>query len=71
MQPENDPLAVRRFWDRYIAAVRSKGVSEPFDRWHVIRAEAFIKQLGNRRLVELEAEDISRYLTKPGRTPSL
>ena len=33
----------RRFWERYIKLLHVHGVKPPADRWHVVRAEGFIR----------------------------
>jgi integron integrase len=61
----------RRFWDRYLKVLHSHGVKPPFDRWHVLRAEQFIKAFPARRLGELGPDEVSRYLEEAGRKGDL
>lgn len=61
----------RRFWDRYIKLLHSQGVKPPADRWHVVRAEAFIRAFPGRRLAELGREEVSGYFEKMGREGGL
>jgi hypothetical protein len=41
MTPEREAALVR-FWERYIEIIQNQGVTKPFDRWYVIRAQAYI-----------------------------
>ncbi len=61
----------RRFWERYLKALHKQGVKPPFDRWHVIRAEAFIRSFSGRRLAEIGAQEVSAYLQEAGRRGDL
>jgi len=55
-----------RFWDRYIQALRKQGVKPPFDRWHVRRAEQFIKAHPEQGLLDLGPEAVQQYLRRLG-----
>ena len=57
-------------WDRFIERLREQGVKGPFARWQVIRAEQFIKA-SEKRLEELEPNDVNRYLEAVGRKGNL
>lgn len=61
----------RRFWERYRNAVISQGVKPTAVRWHAVRAERFIAAFPGRRLAEIGAEDIARYLTRQGQKSSV
>ena len=45
----------RRFWDSFIQLLHEQGVKPPADRWHVVRAEGFIRAFPGRKLAELTA----------------
>ncbi|WP_421621133.1 phage integrase N-terminal SAM-like domain-containing protein [Alkalilimnicola ehrlichii] len=60
-----------RFWDRYIQALRKQGVKPPFDRWHVRRAEEFIKAHPDQRLRELGPDAVQSYLRRKGHAGNL
>ncbi len=61
----------RRFWDRYLKILHSQGIQPPFDRWHVLRAEQFIRAFPGRRLAEIGAGEVSAYLEEAGRKGDL
>jgi integron integrase len=61
------PSAVDRFWDRFIDRARKSGVKEPAIRWHVRRAEQYLKAFAGRRLAEHSVQDVSGYLEGVGR----
>lgn len=61
----------RRFWDRYLKILHSHGIRPPFDRWHVVRAEQFIRAFPDRRLGELGADEVWGYLQEVGRKGDL
>ncbi len=67
MREESRAVRERRFWGRYIEVLNKQGIKPPFDKWHVRRAEAFIRAFPNRRLADLGPEDVSGYLTQMGR----
>lgn len=56
----------RRFWDRYIQLLNNQGIEQPFDRWHVRRAEEFIRAFPDRKLAEIGADEVSTYLVEAG-----
>ena len=37
-------------WQRYTRVLHGKGITPPFDRWYVIRAEEFLKNHKGKRL---------------------
>ncbi len=57
----------RQFWDRYSKTAIKQGIKPDFVRWHVLRAESFIKAFPGRRLVDLGPDDITAYLLEAGR----
>jgi len=59
--------AVARFWDRFVERARKNGVKEPALRWHVRRAEAYLKAFPGKRLAEHTREDVVGYLEQAGR----
>lgn len=61
----------RRFWDRYLKLLHDQGVKPPADRWHVVRAEGFIRAFPGQKLAELTADDVSAYLQTVGRAGAL
>jgi integron integrase len=62
---------IERFWDRFIAIVRTSGVKKPFDRWYVIRAEEYIGSYPDKRLQDHTKEDIESWLGALGRKNNL
>jgi len=61
----------RRFWDRYIKVLHKQGIKPPFDRWHVVRSEQFIKALAGRRLVDTQPHHLTEFFTQLGRDSRL
>lgn len=61
----------RRFWDRYIGILHKQGVKPPFDRWHVVRAEQFIRAFPDCKLAGHTPDSVSAYLAEVGRQPGL
>ena len=51
-------VRIERFWDRFIDIVRKNGVSPPFDRWYVIRAEEYIRAYAGKRLQDHDRRDV-------------
>jgi hypothetical protein len=64
--PERE-AALARFWERYIEIIHNQGVKEPFDRWYVIRAQAYIDARPGLRLKAHQASDLTDYLNALGR----
>ena len=60
-----------RFWDGYLELLHKQGVKPPADRWHVVRAEGFIRAFPGRKLADLSADEVSDYLVKVGREGAL
>lgn len=63
--------SVGKFWDRYIHLLNKQGIKEPFDRWHVKRAEQYIAAYPDRKLTSHRPEEVANYLTQLGRDPQL
>lgn len=61
----------RRFWDRYIKILHKQGITPPFDRWHVIRAEQFLKAFPDRKLADQTPDSVHAYLEDCGRQAGL
>lgn len=61
----------RRFWDNFLKLLHKQGVKPPADRWHVVRAEGFIRAFPGQKLAELSADDVSGYLLRVGREGGL
>jgi integron integrase len=59
--------AEQRFWDRFIDRARKNGVKESAIRWHVRRAEDYLKAFPDKRLGEHTRADITGYLEHAGR----
>lgn len=57
----------RRFWDRYLAILHKQGIRPPFDRWHVVRAEQFLKAFPGRKLADHGPDSVRAYLEDAGR----
>lgn len=58
---------VEIFWDRYLDLLNKRGVKPKVARWYVRRAEAFVKSLEGRKLRDLDATEVNRYLEELGR----
>ncbi len=61
----------RRFWDRYINILHKHGIKPPFDRWHVVRAEQFLKAFPDRKLADHTPDSVRGYLEDVGRPAGL
>jgi len=59
--------AVSRFWSRFLDRARKNGVKDSALRWHVLRAEQYLKAFPDKRLAEHSAEDVTVYLEEAGR----
>ncbi len=58
-------------WDKYIGSLIKQGVKPTVARWHVIRAEQFLKAFPDRELNDISPVDITTYLENLGRSPGL
>jgi hypothetical protein len=63
--------SVSRFWDKYIAKTVACNVSDASRRWYVKHVECFIKAHSERRLADLKAADVTKYLEEIGRKPDM
>jgi hypothetical protein len=63
--------ALARFWERYIEIIQNQGVTKSFDRWYVIRAQAYIDARPGWRLKAHQASDLTDYLNALGRKSGL
>ena len=63
--------ALTRFWERHIEILQHQGITKPFDRWYVIRAQAYIDARPGLRLKEHKASDLTDYLNVLGRKSSM
>ena len=60
--------AEEQFWTKFIAKLSEKGIkNNEVLRWHVLRAEQYIKAFPGKRLAEHTVEDVNRYLQDAGR----
>jgi hypothetical protein len=59
--------AEERFWERFLDRARTNGVKEAALRWHVRRAEAYLKAFPGKRLGQHTREDVTGYLAQAGR----
>ena len=64
--PERE-AALARFWERYIEIIQNQGVTKPYDRWYVIRAQAYVDAHPGLRLKEHQVSDLTDYLNALGR----
>jgi integron integrase len=62
---------IERFWSNYLAQLDKAQVLQDRRRWYVLRAERFLEAIQPRRLAELGAQDVSKYLSDAGRDTSL
>ncbi len=61
----------RRFWDNYVKLLHKQGIMPPADRWHVLRAEGFIRAFPGQKLADLSPDEVSTYLQRVGREGNL
>jgi integron integrase len=71
MDREATDESVQRFWDRYLKSLHDQGIGPPADRWHVIRAEHYIRAFPDKRVTEHTPDDVTAYLTRQGRDTAL
>lgn len=60
-------VSARRLWDSYLELLHKEGIAAPYDRWHIIRAENYIKAIPDRILDEHLPDDVNKYLSHLGR----
>jgi hypothetical protein len=68
--PEHQ-AAIARFWEHYVEMLQHQGVTKPFDRWYVIRAQDYIDAHPDLRLKQHRMSDPTKYLNALGRKPGL
>ncbi len=54
------------FWDSYIERLQKQGVKPAVLRWHVIRAEQFLKLFPNKKLEEIRSTELRDYFQDLG-----
>lgn len=52
----------KKFWDKFILFITSKGVKPSATRWYVIRVEQYIKYFPNKRLAEHSHDNVNEFL---------
>jgi integron integrase len=62
---------MNNLWQRYTSVLHGKGITPPFDRWYVIRAEEFLKNHKGKRLREYTCDLVQLYLSDLGRCNAL
>ena len=62
---------MKDLWQQYIHVLHAKGIRPPFDRWYVIRAEAFARAHQGKQLKEYTCDLVQLYLADLGRCNSL
>ncbi len=63
--------SVSRFWDKNIEKTVACNVPDGARRWYVKHVEVFIKAHSERRLADLKAADVTKYLEEIGRKPDM
>jgi integron integrase len=58
-------------WSRFLALLRERGIADSAARWHLFRAEQFLKARPDRNPATCAAEEIIGYLTEAERTARL
>ncbi len=69
--PSTHEKKVRTFWARYAEKELESGAKPPFDRWLVIRAEAYVAAHPGRKLADQSAAKVDAYLAAFGRKPEI
>jgi hypothetical protein len=69
--PSTHEEKVRAFWARYAEKVLESVAKLPFDRWPVIRAEAYVATHPGRKLADQSAAEVDAYLAALGRKPGV
>jgi hypothetical protein len=67
LQPAKEKNAKERFWERFMERARTNGVKEMAIRWHVRRAETYLKAFPSQRLAQHRVDDVAGYLEQAGR----
>ncbi|MCP4408751.1 MAG: integron integrase, partial [Gammaproteobacteria bacterium] len=74
MQDRSTPARqaeIAKFWERYINILHHQGITEPSDRWYLLRAQAYIDAYPEARLKTHQASGLTKYLNALGRTSGL
>jgi integron integrase len=58
-------------WQKFLRFVHASGIRSPADRYHVLRAEHFVRTLKNQSIEDCTAADVTRYLGDLGRRGTL
>ncbi len=62
---------MKDLWPQYLHILHAMDILPPIDRWHVIRAEAFLRSQQGKRLREYTPEIVQSYLADLGRSQYL
>ncbi len=69
--PSTHEEKVRAFWARYTEKVLESGAKPPFDRWLVLRAEAYVTAHPGRKLADQAPAEVAAYLAALERRPEV
>ena len=62
-----DNRFISRFWENYIAKLKTYGIKPKGARWYVRHAEQYIRTFPDRRLATHTVQDVEQYLQDKGR----
>jgi len=62
---------MKDLWQQYTRALHAKGIQPPYDRWYVIRTEAFLRDHKGKQSKEYTSDLVQGYLAALGRSQSL
>lgn len=62
--------STNRFWDRYLAALRHRSIYRERAKWHVMRAQQFLKAV-DKPLDRITADDCRAYLQRTSKKPGI
>ncbi|MCP4408792.1 MAG: hypothetical protein GY807_13710 [Gammaproteobacteria bacterium] len=68
--PEHQ-AAITHFWARYVEILKHQEVAKHFQRWYVIRAQAYIDAHPDLRLKQHRTSDLTQYLNVLGQKSGL
>lgn len=63
--------SITRFWDNFVEKTKTYGLKPATVRWHVKRAEEYIKAHPERRLADHTVQEMTAYLQEKGRNNQL
>ena len=66
-----DDRCISRFWENYIAKLKTYGIKPNMVRWHVSRVAQYIHTFPDRRLATHTVQDVEQYLQDKGRKAGL